>query len=193
MMDRRVSAKATHAGPTRHLGSHGRPYRRRNPATYSRSAPSRCRCPARDGKGVKGVGPPPTYSPERHPGGKRHHRNLHSDLAASHHSPLPQDEERDGPPSRLFVDLRRQQHLPPNLFLPGPPPRAHPGHPRSRCSDRTFASPTLSIFCRTRKRPAACDKDKIPTVDGTGFPVKGRIGRVSGPEGPRHLINIKAP
>ena len=28
------------------------------------------------------MGPPPTNSPARHPGGKRHHLNLYSDLAA---------------------------------------------------------------------------------------------------------------
>ena len=115
-MDRRESTKAAHAGPIRPPGYHGRPYRHRDPAVCSRNAPSRCRRPARDGKGDKGVGLPTTDIPAHHPVGERHHRNLHSDLAASHHSPLPQRKERDGPPIGFFVDLRRQKHLPPNLY-----------------------------------------------------------------------------
>ena len=96
-MDRSKPTKAANAGLTRLPGYHWRPYQLGNPADYSQSAPSRRLSPARGKKGDKGVGLPSTDIPARHPGCKRYHQNLHSDLAAAHHPPLPQSEEYDGP------------------------------------------------------------------------------------------------
>ena len=63
------------------------------------------------------MGPPPTDSPARHPGGERHHRNLHSYLTASHHSLLPQHDECHGPTSGLFCQALLQGHI---LAIPDP-------------------------------------------------------------------------
>ena len=98
------------------------------------------------------MGPSPTDGPSRHPGSERYQWNLHSDLAASHNPPLSQRKERDGLPSRLFPDLLREQYLPTQLLLSGPPPRAHPGHPVPGRAYRTIASSDPSISCRTRER-----------------------------------------
>ena len=57
--------------------------------------------------------------------------DLNTNLAASHHPPLPQREEYDGSPGLLFLNLRRERYLIAHLLLPGPPPRAHTGHSRS--------------------------------------------------------------
>ena len=92
-LGRRQPPHANQAGPTIPPGSHRRPVRRGDPVAHRVSAPPRCRRPARGGKRDKWVGPPPTNSPARHPGGECYHQNLHSDLAAPHYPPLPQQEE----------------------------------------------------------------------------------------------------
>ena len=140
---------------------------------------------ARDGKIDTGVRAPPTNIPALHPGGERYHRNLHSDLAAPHHPAFPQCEECDYPTGRLLFNLCRQQHLFTQLLLTGPPPRGHPGHPRPRRTNGTFASPNPHIFRRDRKRPETGNANPSPPVHGTGSPIQRRGGWDPGPEGPR--------
>ena len=138
------------------------------------------------------MGPSPTNSPARHPGGKRYHQNLHSDLTASHNPPLPQREECDGPPGPFSPNLRGGQYLFAHLLLPVPPPRTHTGHPRPRRSDGTFASPNPPIFRSTRKHPAAGNENPIPPVHGTILPIKRRGGRATGTDGPSPHVNTRA-
>ena len=77
------------------------------------------------------------------------------------------------------------KNLSPKFFPPSPPPRAHPGHSISGCTNRTIAAFNFSIFCRTRERPSSGNEDTINPVDGTGSPVKRGSGWAAGPEGPR--------
>ena len=95
-IDLPVVALAAQAIPTRPPGYHGSTDRRGDPVAHRGSVLPRRRLPAQVVKRDKGVGPPPTNSPARHPGGDRYHQNLHSDLAAPQHPPLPQREECDG-------------------------------------------------------------------------------------------------
>ena len=124
------------------------------------------------------MGLPPTNSPARRPGRERYHRNPHSNLAAPHNPSLPKQEEFNDPPGTFFSNLRREQHLFTHLLLPGPPPRAHHGHPRPRRVNRTFASPNTSIFRRTRERPATVNANPVPPVHATGLPIKKEAGEI---------------
>ena len=170
------------AVPTRPHGSHWRLDRRGNEVTHRGSAlPCRCR-PAQD----------PTDGPTRHPGGERCQRNLHSELDASHNSPLPQREEHDVPSSRLLPDLYRETSLPNHLLLSGPSPRAHPGHPGPGRANRNIASSDPSIFIRTRECPAAGTEDPSPPINGIGTVIKGGSGRATGTDGPRARIHTRA-
>ena len=136
--------------------------------------------------------PPPTHFTESHTRGKRHHQDLHTNLAASHHPPLPQRKECDGSPGRLFANLRREHYLLAHLLLPGPPPRAHPGHSRSGHTDGNFSPPHPSIFRRTSERPAAGDEDPSPPVHGAGSHVKGGSNGATGTEGSRAHVDSRA-
>ena len=62
------------------------------------------------------MGPSPTNVPGSHPSGKRHQRNLHYDLAATHPPLIPKRKKRIVPPSRLRPDLCREKIYPQNSF-----------------------------------------------------------------------------
>ena len=69
---------------TRPHRSHGSLDRCCNKITKRGSTPPCCCCTSQGGERYKGIGPSPPNGPVSHPGGKRHQRNLDSDLAAIH-------------------------------------------------------------------------------------------------------------
>ena len=95
MLDRRQPSHAAQAGSKRPHGSHGRPNQRGDPVAPRGSASPRRFHLERGRKRDQGVGPPPTNSPARHPGG------------ALQNTALPQCEECRGPPGRFLSNLRR--------------------------------------------------------------------------------------
>ena len=133
--------------------------------------------------------PSPPNIPASHPVGELHQRNLYSNLAATHPSPLIERKERDIPPRILTPELFREQYLLTNLLLQSPPSSKNTGNTRPGRANRIIATPNPSIFRRNRECPAAGKDDTSPLVDGTGSPIKGGSGRDDGPEVPHPHIN----
>ena len=138
------------------------------------------------------MGPSSFNTPPSNPSSECHWRKLDYDLANIHHSTFNEFKKHDSTTGIFCPNLQRAQYLSTQFLMSRPLSRTHPKYNRSWFINSIISNTHPYFIFRHQELPTAGNEDTSNTVNGTGSPVKGRIGQVAGPEGTHFHINSRA-